>query len=142
MNTPSEWANDKAGDIAIRFSKYPDGRVAYGPIHAGELSDAIALALDAARRAPEGHIIDDKGKVRKVLGTLPVTKDNVVVGEGAVVVGPCGHEIKVNVRPHVWCGEGNCWSDGCQNDSGSGESYQISECFSTREAAEKAREQR
>ena len=64
------------------------------------LKQAIVRALQAARdeagrdgvvaghmtrKAPAGHIIDDAGVVRKVLGTLPVTADGVVVGTSARV---------------------------------------------------------
>jgi hypothetical protein len=34
----------------------------------------------AQAKAPPGHIIDDQGNVRKVLGTLPITADGCVVG--------------------------------------------------------------
>jgi len=46
---------------------------------------AIVRALQAAHKPPPGHIIDDAGVVRKVLGTLPVTADGCVVGVGAQV---------------------------------------------------------
>jgi hypothetical protein len=39
------------------------------------LMQSIADALDAASRAPKGCVLDDEGLVRKVLGTLPVTAD-------------------------------------------------------------------
>jgi len=49
------------------------------------IASAIANALQAARTPPPGHIIDDAGVVRKVLGVLPVTADGCVAGHGAVV---------------------------------------------------------
>ena len=41
---------------------------------------AIVRALRAARKAPPGHIIDDAGRVLKVSGTLPVTADGLIGG--------------------------------------------------------------
>jgi len=55
---------------SIRFSSSHSANIA-----------AIVRALQAARTPPPGHIIDDAGVVRKVLGTLPITKDGCVVGD-------------------------------------------------------------
>ena len=60
----------------------------YRPQVAGMAAEIVKLITqaradgEAKRKAPEGHIIDDQGVVRKVLGTLPVTRDGVVVGSG------------------------------------------------------------
>jgi hypothetical protein len=68
MNTPSEWADEKARDIVHRHCGSPD-----------DLINGIAKALRAARRVPDGHVRE--GDVdRKVLGTLPKTADGCVVG--------------------------------------------------------------
>jgi hypothetical protein len=40
-------------------------------------------AKDAAVKVPLGHIMDDTGTVRKVLGTLPLTVDGCLIGDGA-----------------------------------------------------------
>jgi len=34
-------------------------------------------------KAPQGHIIDEDGVVRKVLGTLPMTADGCVIGQNS-----------------------------------------------------------
>lgn len=44
------------------------------------------------------RFITDDGEVRQVLGTLPVTKDGMVVGCEAVVFGPGGEECLTHVR--------------------------------------------
>ena len=41
-------------------------------------------------KAKPGHIIDEHGVERKVLGTLPLTADGCVVGDEAVVVDSWG----------------------------------------------------
>jgi hypothetical protein len=53
-----------------------------------------AMQAKAQAKAPPGHIIDDQGNVRKVLGTLPVTRDGVIVMPGQKVYGDWG-------APHV-----------------------------------------
>jgi hypothetical protein len=46
-----------------------------------------AMAAKAQAKAPPGHIIDDQGNVRKVLGTLPITADGCVIGKKAYLWG-------------------------------------------------------
>lgn len=87
------------------------------------METAIVRALQAARResidsstppdaspmvwrngkkcAPAGHIIDDQGVVRRVLGTLPVTADGCVVGDGCTVFREDANYEKMN-RPRFY----------------------------------------
>lgn len=91
---------------------------------------AIVRALQAARTPPPGHIIDDAGVVRKVMGTLPMTADGCVVGDAA----------------HLWtnnAGEVNALradAIGATEFGEDGDFYEAAECYSTREAAEAAKE--
>ena len=48
---------------------------------AGWRAACEAMHKKAQAKAPPGHIIDDQGNVRKVLGTLPVTRDGCVIGD-------------------------------------------------------------
>lgn len=90
--------------------------------------------------APEGHILDDKGVVRRVLGTLPVTADGCVVGYGSSVWVAPGV-----ISQDAWCHE----SPSISEHSGHGLLCHIrdldgfasfsDECYSTREAALAAR---
>lgn len=50
---------------------------------------------------PPGHIIDDTGRVRRVLGTLPLTADGCVAGIGAKVINPMGEEWLACVRSYA-----------------------------------------
>ena len=55
-------------------------------------------------KAKPGHIIDENGVERRVLGTLPITHDGCVVGDGAVVHYPHGpaNAIRLHaVRPEL-----------------------------------------
>ena len=76
-------------------------------------------------KAPPGHIIDDAGEVRRVLGTLPLTKDGCVVG----------------VESQVWFSAygGTEILSSIIHDSRKGW-LQSPVCYSTREAAEAAKE--
>jgi hypothetical protein len=86
--------------------------------------------LRADRVPPPGHIIDDKGTVRRVLGTLPVTADGSIACQDAVVWHPINGACYpvpdgLNVAAKVY---------------GGSTLVPVSECFATREAAEAARE--
>ena len=48
-----------------------------------DMPDCIATALRSAAAVPAGCVRDDNGVVRKVLGTLPVTADNMIAGSAA-----------------------------------------------------------
>jgi hypothetical protein len=96
-------------------------------------------------KAPPGHIIDDQGNVRKVLGTLPVTRDGCVVGDvpdhGALVFYQ-EHDSSASAYRVTLChrcvsnpdDESKDWYP-IENDELDG----TGRWFSTREAAEAAR---
>lgn len=86
---------------------------------------AIVRALQAARTPPPGHIIDDAGVVRRVLGEIPVTDDGCVVGKFA----------KVWVVSH-----GGTQIKQVQLDDPRKGWVMSPKCYSTREAAEAAKE--
>ena len=104
------------------------------------LASSIANALLAASKPPPGHIIDENG-VRKVLGTLPLTADGcVAIPFISVVYHPehpsrsldvdvCNDEVIGQVSVPSSDGEFVEWHE-----------YAIGDCYSTREAAEAARE--
>lgn len=82
-----------------------------------------------AQDIPPGHVIDDKGVVRKVLGTLHLTADKCIACQDAVVWHPTN---------------GACYPvlDGLNMAAkvyGGSTLVPASECYSTREAAEAAR---
>lgn len=66
----------------------------------------------------------------RIVARLPRTADGVpVVCDGMVVFCPKGHEHKLTTSVHrVYCCKGECWSDGCQGDSGSGTGYPFNQC--------------
>lgn len=68
----------------------------------------------------------------KLDARLPHTADHVpVICDGMSVFCPKGHENKLtHSTHHVYCTKDECWSDGCQGDSGSGTSYEFDECTS------------
>jgi len=89
---------------------------------------AIVRALQAARTPPTGHIIDDAGVVLKLSGALPVTADRVVVCYAST---PLWHPILGQMD--TLAGEPYAtWRNGMGK--------RTSECYSTPEAAEAAKE--
>ena len=60
--------------------------------------EAMAIAL-RSMLPPPGHIMDETGAVRKVLGTLPMTADGCVVGDGAIVHYPKGPPNAIRLHP-------------------------------------------
>ena len=56
MTTPTDADRAAAKAIAIRFSVFPDGRLAYGPTWGEEMEDAIAQAIADARAMKAGHV--------------------------------------------------------------------------------------
>jgi hypothetical protein len=111
---------------------------------------AAALAQGEAERArlrealeakvPPGHILDDTGTVRKVLGSLPMTADGCVVVAGATVYCPLGGECK-NVCWDAYClCKNGCYDEGCQGDSSSGTHWRFEKCYSTQALARTALE--
>ena len=96
-------------------------------------------------RHPPGHIIDDAGVVRKVLGTLPITKDGVASMPGSFVYAKWwnGTVAKGFVRHEIHGLETVCFVEmTTTTDDGRtiGVRTFLSDCFSTREAAEAAKE--
>jgi hypothetical protein len=95
------------------------------------LAENIAQALSAASKVQEGYVRDDKGVERKVLGTLPVTADEYVLGDaadywilGSSVVGPYTNWCRT---PHMESG----WFDTFDVEA-------EHKPYSTREAAQQA----
>lgn len=119
------------------------------PTLAKRLAADIAAAL-AEQVPPKGSIVDDTGAARKVLGTLPITKDGVVAMDGVEVFHPnqdwhfgltCMRLLD-ETQPDKdfplpedceYMGHYSYW----EPDTGYGqyESYDIRECYSTKEAA-------
>lgn len=92
------------------------------------LAECVAQALSAAATAPAGNVIDDKGVVRRVLGTLPVTADGCVIGQHADVwfTDDDGVIRNAEVTPPV-------------ADSGESSYFLYGhDCYSTRESAEQS----
>lgn len=92
--------------------------------------EIVKTWIKSRAKPPEGHILDDAGVVRKVLGTLPITKDGHVVTGGATVFLPGldAYGIAAGMRGNagvIFFTNGDC--------------YAIGDCYSTREAAESAR---
>lgn len=83
---------------------------------------------------PKGHVLTDDGKVRKVLGTLPMTAEGWVVGMNAAVWSKNGEKCELFVREHAW-GQVKLIVDTGERVR---DEYPIAECYSTREAAEAA----
>lgn len=91
------------------------------------IHDFPTLCSDVARLMPTGHVLTHDGVVRKVLGTLPVTADGCVMGEGARMFLESGAE----VEPHIFI----CHIPA---DHDYDPSFHIRDCYSTREAASSA----
>jgi len=90
-------------------------------------------------KAPPGHIIDDQGNVRKVLGTLPVTADGCVVGHGVKLYW-CEEPYEIS---HYETDFDGVWFEDHATDyygEAVGKDEPISKCYSTKEAAEAAAE--
>lgn len=99
----------------------------------------VSGAIREAMSAFPGHIIDEQGVVRKVLGALPITADGCVVGDGAALFHPnyekqgvCGTWMSQQGTARFYFARGlvNDWKD-----------VPLRECYSTREAAEAAKEE-
>lgn len=116
----------KKGDTAIIATQ--------SPIQSEVLLQELASLQATIDLCRERGFITPEGEVRKVLGTLPVTKDGVYVGWGATLYCPSGHKNNHH-GARVYCLTDGCWSSGCQGDSGSGQHYNFDQCYSTRAAA-------
>ena len=117
---------DRAREIAETV--FPLGGFGCDGAHS-RLYNRIASALTAARKAPEGCVIDDKGTVRKVLGTLPITADGCVCGLGEYSM---WHRFGSEHRSVMICAQ---WPFGHEYDPAS----DFDEVYSTRDAAEAAK---
>ena len=96
-----------------------------------EAREQLAAANATVEKCKQAGFIDDKGEVRKVLGTLPLTADNRIVGSNCIIWHP-KHGACV-CRSDV---DSGCWamtSDPCS--PASGELFLVEECYSAAEAA-------
>lgn len=141
--SPSEWAMGEAKKIA---SQIFDTTGPLASFHA-PLAKVISHALDAARKVPDG-CVRLGATDHKLLGTLPTTADGRAVGHGSPVW-----------RKPIVSGDSVYWDTGeelteffeyngtfvaldyLSNSVGGLENHAvpISQCYSTREAAEAAR---
>jgi hypothetical protein len=90
-------------------------------------------------KAPPGHIIDDQGNVRKVLGTLPITADGCVIAHdppAMYMVGEKGWKRPAPIGVVRWNSDAGVWSYVHANGAGP---CSPRDCYSTRAAAEAAR---
>lgn len=103
--------------------------------------DRIVRALQQARTPPPGHIIDDQGVVRRVLGTLVLTADGCVWAHGAKVYWhEDPHEQSLeNINDDIAFFEEH-GTDADGEVCGTWE--KVSQCYSTRESAEAAKEEK
>jgi len=112
------------------------------------------LSLLNTPKAPPGCVIDDTGAVRKVLGTLPVTKDGVIAMPGVELFHPqqdwSFHLEIMPLHPDTKPDPEFPLPEDCEymahysyfeSDTGFStyESYDVRDCYSTRELAESAR---
>lgn len=68
-------------------------------------------------------------ELEAILAKLPHTADGVPVVGGETVYCPKGHPVKLFRPEHrIYCVDDECWSDGCQGDSGSGTYHPIFQC--------------
>jgi len=93
---------------------------------------ALIRAAVAEVTPPKGHVLTDDGKVRKVLGTLPLTADGCVVGEDAVCWRDKSRSLTGEVRQDSLV---LCWG---VYEMGNGIRTSAASWYSTREAAEAA----
>ena len=77
---PSQSDRDEAMTL---IEKNVDGE--WRVINPGSFANSITSALTRAGKVPDGHVRTPDGVDRKVLGTLPMTLDGVVAGDGASV---------------------------------------------------------
>lgn len=122
MNTPRDWASQWAHDIYFDWH--------------GENTQDLIDAIAAALRVQPGHVRDDKGVDRKVLGQLAITADDCVVGMGATVWN--GPHLGGNILPHIVHHDGVTWGNAyapCMQISCGWD-----KCYSTDTAAEAARD--
>jgi hypothetical protein len=94
---------------------------------------AVLPLLRSALNPPDGCVRLPDGSEPKVLGTLPMTADGCVVGNHANLWANDGEVNPMRLRvDNIGCSD---WGDG-------EDFWEAGECYSTREAAEAAREQK
>lgn len=96
---------------------------------------AVTLAAEVRRLAgavPAGHVRDEKGEDVPFVGTLPRTKDGVIVGNHAALwVNDIDAPFSLRVD-----------NIGCTDVEGCDDFFEVGEMYATRAAAEAAREGR
>jgi hypothetical protein len=72
--------------------------------------------------------------LRAIVARLPHTADGIpVICDGMTVYCPKGHAHQLpHASGRLYCCIGDCWSDGCQGDSGSGTYYPFAACRATK----------
>lgn len=132
ISAPSDWAMEEARKVfySVNLSglKYQSA--------ATDLVRNIALALDAARKVPEGCVRLPDGRDVKVLGTLPMTADGCVVAPGARVHYNFIEGTETLVVFGTFAGQFDC---GMESNSEWTDVRDSDKCYSTREAAEAER---
>lgn len=87
---------------------------------------AIVQALAIRQACADAGLLDAEGNLRKIIGTLPVTKDGCIFGDGTLWYATLDHEVTVEMfRSPVDREKG--WQP-----------FHYRHCYSTREAAERA----
>jgi len=99
---------------------------------------SVRLLQQQASECRAAGFIDDAGNVRKVLGTLPLTVDGAVVGNGSVVWGIAPHPAgwRVGQKPNYYCQR----FDFNYMDITDGDRYscELRHCYSTEQACNDA----
>lgn len=87
MTTPTDADRQAAEKLLVQLRRTTSHSEGAGSINLpiSALLHAIAQAIADARAVRPGHVRLDTGDVVRVLGTLPMTKDGCLLGEGAIV---------------------------------------------------------
>lgn len=106
-----------------------------GAAIANEGPHTIEHLLATARLGKETTVIGRSRlaqlhKAESDIARLPRTADGFpVICDGMTIFCPNGHEHKLTIPTgRLYCCKGECWSDGCQGDSGSGTGYSFDKC--------------
>ena len=123
MSETSEWAKQESRKIIAEFEPTTDKP---------GMGKAIALALDAARAVQPGCVRLPDGREPRVLGTLPMTADGVIVIPGADP-GLIWNQYQRSIHAPLVCREDGKWGGYF------GEQWRfVEDCYSTSAAAEAA----
>jgi NTP pyrophosphatase (non-canonical NTP hydrolase) len=102
-----------------------------------EAEKQLAAANATVEKCKAAGFIDEQGNVRKVLGTLPITADNCIVGSNCTIWHP-KHGACV-CRSDV---DSGCWAMTSDPYSpSSGDLFLVEECYSAAEAAREGKGQ-